>query len=81
MSTERIKIAEIFAAARNSKVSEPIDYFMADQFLNAGLMMEHDRGVRKKAIEDMANWIPDSVDSLMNGESATHWLADQAGML
>lgn len=78
---ERIKIAAIFAAARNSKVSEPIDYFMADQFLSAGLMMEHDRGVRKKAIEDMANWIPDSVDSLMNGESATHWLADQADML
>lgn len=81
MSEERIKIAAIFAAARNSKVSEPVDFFMADQFLSAGLMMEHDRGVRKQAIEDMACRIPDTVEALMDGESATQWLADQADLL
>lgn len=78
---ERIKVAAIFAASRNSKVSEPLDFFMADQFLSTGLMMEHDRSVRKQAIEDMACQIPDSVDALMEGESATHWLASQAEML
>jgi hypothetical protein len=78
---ERIKVAAIFAASRNSKVTEPMDFFMADQFLNAGLMMEHDRGVRKQAIEDMACWIPDSVEALSSGKSATNWLAEQAEKL
>lgn len=78
---ERIKLALMFANARGKKSAKSLDYFLADQFLNSGMMLEHDRKIQKEAIEDVACRIPDTVDNLQSGESATHWLQEEAAKL
>lgn len=79
---DRVEIALFFAfLIRGEKEAKPFDYFLADQFLSSGIMLEHDRLVKKRTIEQMAAWIPDNVSSLQDGTSATHWLADRAAEL
>jgi hypothetical protein len=78
---DRLQVAAMFAAARGKKVASTMDFFLADQFLNSGIMLEHDRRIRKETIEDMACQIPDTGQNLLDGGSATHWLEAQAKLL
>jgi hypothetical protein len=79
--SERIQLALMLAAGRGLKRAEDADFQFADRFLASPMVAAHDRRVAREALEDAACKIPDTVDALQTGESATHWLSKQAGML
>lgn len=77
-SSERILLAVAVASSRGRAKADSQDYELVDRFLNSNALQEHDRRVACEAIQEAAFQIPDTIDALQHGESATHWLSRYA---